>query len=195
MNKSKRAIFLDRDGTINIERNYLFRCEDFAFIPGVPQALRRLQCAGYLLVVVTNQSGVARCYFDLADVEKLHTHLRRLLLDHGVTLDGVYVCPHHPAGVKDNPFSVECDCRKGSPGMLLTAADDLAIDLSRSYMIGDKNSDLEAGYRAGCHPFLVTTDYGNGKPTAVPEYCQGVFAGLAEAAEHILQLDRLETAP
>lgn len=189
MNNSSRAIFLDRDGTINVERNYLYRCEEFAFIPGVPQALRRLQDSGYLLVVVTNQSGVARGYFNLADVEKLHEYMHHLLLEYGVTLDGVYVCPHHPAGVKDNPFSIVCDCRKGLPGMLLTAADDLAIDLSRSYMIGDKESDLEAGYSAGCHPFLVISDDDNGKPATVPRYCQGVFAGLAAAAEHILQSD------
>lgn len=187
MNKQRGAIFLDRDGTINVERNYLSRCEDFSFLPGVPLALKRLQDAGYLLVVVTNQSGVARGYYDMADVEKLHAHMCQQLLDYGVILAGIYVCPHHPDGLKDSPFSVECICRKGQPGMLFDASRDLNIDLSSSYMIGDKNSDLESGYRAGCHPLLVTSGHSGGASADVPDYCHGVFVGLAEVAEYILQ--------
>ena len=195
MNKKRRAIFLDRDGTINVERNYLIHCEDFSFLPRVPQALKRLQDAGYLLVVVTNQSGIARGYYDIIDVEKLHAHMRQRLLDCGVTLAGIYVCPHHPDGLEGSPFSLKCNCRKGQPGMLLDASLDRNIDLSTSYMVGDKNTDIEAGYRAGCHPLLVTSGYSNGTSSEVPDYCQGVFAGLAEVAAHILQQGGLETAP
>lgn len=195
MNKKRRAIFLDRDGTINVERNYLIRCEEFSFLPHVPQALKRLQDAGYLLVVVTNQSGIARGYYDMTDVEKLHNYMYQRLLEYGVTLAGIYVCPHHPDGLEDNPFSVQCACRKGQPGMLLEASRDLNIDLSTSYMIGDKNTDIEAGFRAGCYPLLVTSGYSNGTSAEVPDYCQGVFAGLAEVATYILHESGLETAP
>ncbi len=121
MSSKKRAVFLDRDGTINVERDYLFRVEDFEFIEGAPEAIRSLREAGYLVVVVTNQSGVARGYFGLDDVERLHRHLQRGLARFGTAVDAFYVCPHHPR------FGEECDCRKGSPGMLLRAAEEHRI--------------------------------------------------------------------
>ena len=181
-----RAVFLDRDGTINVEKNYLWRCNDFEFLPGVPQALRRLQDAGFLLVVVTNQSGVARGYYEMADVSRLHDYMIRRLSDFTVTLAGIYVCPHHPDGVPGNPFATECHCRKGEPGMLLQAAEDLGIDLSQSYMIGDKLSDIEAGYRAGCLPVLVASGNDTNR-FEIPEYCRGVFCDLEDAVEYILR--------
>ena len=114
---ARRAVFLDRDGTINVEKDYLYRIKDFEFISGVPQALKRLQDAGFLLVLVTNQSGVARGYYTLEDVEILHDYMRKELSKLGVMLDGIYVCPHHPTlGVE--PFVKDCSCRKGQPGML-----------------------------------------------------------------------------
>jgi len=182
----RRAIFLDRDGTINVEKNYLWRSEDFEFLDGVPQALELLQRAGFLLIVVTNQSGVARGYCTLADIDRLHDYMRRQLALFNLTLAGIYVCPHHPDGAPGGAFTVECSCRKGQPGMLLQAAEDLSIDLSRSYMIGDKLSDIEAGYRAGCSPLLVTSGHDLGS-AEIPDYCTAVFAGLGEAAEFILR--------
>lgn len=155
----RRAVFLDRDGTINVERDYLYRLEDFAFIPGVPQAIKALKAAGYLVIVVTNQSGVARGYFGTAEVERLHTHIQTELAAVGTAIDAFYYCPHHPQqGV--GSYRVDCDCRKGRPGMLLQAARDHAIDLAHSYMIGDKEADVEAGRAAGCTPILVLTGYG-----------------------------------
>lgn len=180
----KRAVFLDRDGTINEEKDYLHRIEDFVFIPGAVEALRRLHHAGFFLVVVTNQSGVARGYFDLSAVERLHRHLEEELARAGARIDAFYLCPHHPEeGVGD--YRIDCDCRKGRPGMLLQAARDHDIDLSSSFMIGDKLSDIEAGKAAGCRSLLVLTGYGNVEEAAVPSDIPR-FPALSQAADYIL---------
>ena len=187
MTDTNKAIFLDRDGTINIDKNYLYHCDEFSFLPGVPQALKRLQDAGYLLVVITNQSGVARGYFEMSDVEALHTHMQEQLLDFGVSLSGVYVCPHYPEGIV-KAFSCECDCRKGKPGMILQAAQDLNINLTQSFMVGDQLSDLEAGYQAGCRPFLLFTESRNKQSLNIPDYCEAVFTSLEEFSNYVLNL-------
>jgi D-glycero-D-manno-heptose 1,7-bisphosphate phosphatase len=148
MAERRRAVFLDRDGVINTEVNYLHRVQDFAFVPGTPAALARLQAAGWALVVVTNQSGIARGYYSEADYQALTEHLRAELARAGVTLDAVLHCPHLPdASVA--AYRGDCDCRKSAPGMLLRAAAALDIDLAASVMVGDKRSDLEAGRAAG----------------------------------------------
>lgn len=154
-----RAVFLDRDGTINVEKEYLHRPEDLEFISGVPQAIRRLNQAGFLVIVVTNQSGVARGYFSVADVHHLHQEMQQRLVDEGAHIDAYYLCPHHPDKGLDE-YRLDCDCRKGKPGMLIQAATEWNIDLSDSYIVGDKDSDLLAGIAAGCCPCLVTTGYG-----------------------------------
>jgi D-glycero-D-manno-heptose 1,7-bisphosphate phosphatase len=188
----RKAVFLDRDGTINEEKNYLHRVEDFAFIPGVPQAIRRLNEAGYLVIVVTNQSGVARGYFELADVEALHAHVKGLLASEQAHIDGFFICPHHPEAGR-GLWRRECDCRKGQPGMLLQAAGELHIDLGRSFMVGDKVADIEAGRRAGCTPLLVLTGYGT---LAVQEIDPSIarFASLVEAVDYILRQEGSEDA-
>ena len=186
LTKLNRAVFLDRDGTINVEKNYLSRCEDFEFLAGVPQALARLRKAGFLLVVVTNQSGVARDYYSLADVDRLHDCMKQQLALLNITLSGIYICPHHPDGVAGGDFTMECSCRKGQPGMLLQAAEDLNIDLTQSYMVGDKLSDIEAGYRAGCSPILVTSGHYTDLAD-IPDYCPNIFAGVGNAVEYILR--------
>ncbi len=183
---ARRAVFLDRDGTINVEKDYLYRIEDFEFIPGVPQALKRLQDAGFLLVVVTNQSGVARGYYALEDVERLHRHMCAELQKYGVILDGIYICPHHPDQGQP-PYNVDCDCRKGKPGMLLQAARDLNIDLAASFMVGDKLTDLEAGHAAGCQSLLVQTGYG-ATPMLPPSLTETrIFAALPSTAAYIVR--------
>jgi len=185
---AKRAVFLDRDGTINVEKNYLIEPSEFEFIPGVPEALKRLQDAGFLLVVVTNQSGVARGYFSLDKVERLHRHLVELLDEQGVAISGVYVCPHHPrSGLGE--YLCECNCRKGKPGMLLQAAKELDIDLSNSFMIGDKWADIEAGEAAGCRAILVRTGYGKQFVDRVKTTGGKVVADLPAAVDQILQAD------
>ena len=153
------AVFLDRDGTINVEKDYLYKVEDFEFIPGVPEAIKSLKDAGFLVIVVSNQSGIGRGYFDEQAVEVLHRHIQEELAGYGTSIDAFYFCPHHPEkGVGD--YKTTCDCRKGEPGMLLQAADEYNIDLENSYMVGDKLADIEAGRRAGCEQVLVLTGYG-----------------------------------
>jgi D-glycero-D-manno-heptose 1,7-bisphosphate phosphatase len=156
----QKAVFLDRDGTINVEKDYLIDPRELAFVPGAPQAIRALNRAGYLVVVVTNQSGIARGYFSVAQVNRLHTHMQNLLQQYAASIDAFYLCPHHPTA-GDGPYTGKCKCRKGEPGMLLAAAQDMHIDLAASYMVGDKVADLEAGFGAGCHPVLVRTGYGD----------------------------------
>lgn len=176
----KRAIFLDRDGTINVEKDYLIAPADLVLLPGVGAALRRGREAGYLLIVVTNQSGVARGYFTATAVEELHDHLQRELLPYGVQIDAFYFCPHHP-----EHGAGPCDCRKGEPGMLLQAARDHHIDLAASWMIGDKRSDVEAGNNAGCRSILVRTGYGEQEGEGLPPATR-IADSLAAAVELIL---------
>lgn len=144
----RKAAFLDRDGVINVDHGYVFRWEDFAFVPGAIDAMRRLQAAGYALVIVTNQSGVARGYYDEADVLRLHDTLREHLAGQGVTLAAIDHCPHLPQATVPR-YACDCACRKPAPGMLLRTAQQLGIDLGASLMFGDKASDVEAGVRAG----------------------------------------------
>jgi D-glycero-D-manno-heptose 1,7-bisphosphate phosphatase len=152
-------VFLDRDGTINVEKEYLHRIEDFEFLPVVPKAIRRLNNAGYSVIVVTNQSGIARGYYGEEDVERLHRHLQSELAGYGAVIDAFYFCPHHPEqGIGD--YKIECGCRKGAPGMLLQAAFDHELDLGSSWMVGDTLVDIEAGLLAGCRSILVLTGHG-----------------------------------
>ena len=159
MTGKRRAVFLDRDGTINVEKSYLHKIDDFEFISGVPEAIKSLKDAGFLVIVVSNQSGIARGYFNEKAVEALNRHIQKELADYGTSIDAFYFCPHHPEkGIGD--YKIVCDCRKGAPGMLLQAAVEHGIDLQRSFMIGDKLADIEAGQRAGCRSVLVLTGYG-----------------------------------
>lgn len=154
----RRAVFLDRDGTINVEREYLYRIEEFEFVAGAPEAVRLLNAAGFFVVVVTNQSGVARGYYSEEDVEILHRHIAFELGKFGARVDAWFYCPHHPQG--RGSYSLPCRCRKPLPGMLIEAARRYDIDLASSVMIGDKLVDIEAGLAAGCRTLLVRTGYG-----------------------------------
>lgn len=178
----RKAVFLDRDGTLNEEVQYLHRPEDFAFIPGAAESVRRLREAGYLAIVVTNQSGVARGYFSEAAVLELHRHIQRELSAAGTAIDAFYFCPHHPDAVKAE-YRRNCDCRKGKPGMLLQAAQDHNLDLGASWMVGDKLADVEAALRAGCRPILVRTGYGRSEE-----------AGLGLLGRRTLVVDDLPAA-
>ena len=157
-----RAVFLDRDGTLNREVNYLADPSQLELLPGVAEGLARLAGDRWLLCVVTNQSGVARGILSEDTLAEIHSRLRELLANEGVSLDWIGHCPHHPEhGTPD--LRRVCNCRKPAPGLLLRAAADLDIDLTRSWMVGDSLRDLEAGRSAGCHSILVGT--GNGANT------------------------------
>jgi len=184
-NTARRAVFLDRDGTINVEKDYLYRVEDFAFLAGAPQAIKSLKDAGFLVIVVTNQSGVARGYFDEADVDRLHRHIQAELARYATAIDAFYVCPHHPQQSADHD-QTPCNCRKGKPGMLLQAAADFDIDLSSSWMVGDKLADVQAGEGAGCRPILVLTGYGSQERLKLDEGRAEICADLIAAANLIL---------
>jgi D-glycero-D-manno-heptose 1,7-bisphosphate phosphatase len=154
----QRAVFLDRDGTINVEKDYLYKIEDFEFIPGAPEAIKSLNQAGFLVVVTTNQSGVARGFYTEDDVMHLHRHIAAELDRYGAHVDVWLYCPHHPSG--RGSYALPCNCRKPLPGMLQEAAARHDIDLEHSTMIGDKLADIEAGEAAGCRTILVRTGYG-----------------------------------
>ncbi len=150
----RRAVFLDRDGTLNVEVNYLHRVADLVLIGGAAQAVKLLNDADYLTIVVTNQAGIARGFFDEEAVHVLHAELKAELAAAGARVDAIYLCPHHP------DFTGVCDCRKPRPGMLRQAALEHSIELSHSWLIGDTWSDIGAGQAAGCRTILVRTGYG-----------------------------------
>ena len=149
----KKAVFLDRDGTLNIDHGYVHKIDDFQFIEGSIDALKALKEMGYLLVLVTNQSGIARGYFSEDQFLQLTEWMDWSLADRGVDLDGIYYCPHHPEGKGE--YKEECECRKPKPGMLMKAAKDFNVDLEKSWMIGDGENDVLAGKNAGCKTVLI----------------------------------------
>lgn len=143
-----KAAFLDRDGVINVDHGYVSQPEQFEFIDGVFDACRHLQQQGYLLIVVTNQSGIGRGYYTEQQFHALTHWMTTQFLTHGITLTDVFFCPHHP--VKANPpYQAECSCRKPAPGMLLAAMEKYRIDPSQSLMLGDKGADIQAADAAG----------------------------------------------
>lgn len=152
------AVFLDRDGTICRERDYLRTIEDIDILPGVPEAIRLANEAGLKVVIISNQSGVARGYFTEATVREINEALLAELKGHGADIAGSYYCPHHIDGIA--PYNIECDCRKPAPGMLFQAANDLDLDISRSAVIGDKYTDVQTGLRLNIPGILVLTGYG-----------------------------------
>jgi D-glycero-D-manno-heptose 1,7-bisphosphate phosphatase len=186
------AVFLDRDGTLIEERGYLDRLDSIEPFPSTPEALRLLKDAGYALVVVTNQAGVARGFFDEPFVQEAHRHLAALLARHGIVLDGYYYCPHHPEGMVDT-YRRACRCRKPGPGMVEQAAADLDLDVARSFVIGDKWLDIELAKNAGARGILVRTGYGGLEGQAPPGVEPlAVVDTLLDAAHEILQRSTLE---
>jgi D-glycero-D-manno-heptose 1,7-bisphosphate phosphatase len=184
----KRAVFLDRDGTINVEKEYLYLAADFEFVPGAAEAIRLLNQAGFMVVVVTNQSGVARGYYTEDDVEQLHRHIDHELERGGAHVDTWLYCPHHPAG--RGSYALPCNCRKPLPGMLRDAAALHDIDLDNSVMIGDKLADIEAGIAAGCRTILVRTGYGAGEEQHVGAQTT-VCDDLLSAVKLLLDLNQI----
>jgi D-glycero-D-manno-heptose 1,7-bisphosphate phosphatase len=171
---SRAAVLLDRDGTLVDPSYYSSRPEQLHLYEDIGLELYRLQRMGFLLVVVTNQPGIAQGDFDEVMVLRMHNYLRDELAKWDVYLDGIYYCPHHPDGVVE-PFAVHCICRKPQPGMLLRAARELDIDLSRSWCVGDTLDDIEAGNRAACRTILVGfgTEMLPVRPLRDPTYVTG----------------------
>jgi D-glycero-D-manno-heptose 1,7-bisphosphate phosphatase len=157
-----KAVFLDRDGTVNEEVGYVNHVERFTLLPRVGEAIRLLNQNGLKTVVITNQSGVARGYFPESLVPLVHQKMQELLKKDGAHLDGIYYCPHHP-DVGAPPYRQKCRCRKPEPGLIEEAVKDLDLDLRSSYMIGDRGVDIEFAHRVGAKGILVLTGYGKGE--------------------------------
>ncbi len=184
-----KVIFLDRDGTLNEEVNYLHRIEDLVLFAGVPEALRRFRDHGFRLVVVTNQAGIARGYYREADVDVLHRHMNEILTPLGAGIDAFYFCPHHPQhGI--GVYRKVCHCRKPDTGMFEKAEERFAVDRSRSWMIGDKLLDLQAGRNYGVRTALVGTGYGAGEREQAEGWYDIYADTLAEAARLITDMDK-----
>ncbi|HOX29274.1 MAG TPA: HAD family hydrolase [bacterium] len=186
---SKRAVFMDRDGTISDEVGYINHVSRFRLLPRTAEAIVRLNSAGVAAVVITNQAGVARGYFPEERIIEVHERMKVLLDEAGARLDGVYYCPHHPRS-GEPPYRADCDCRKPKTGLIDRAAAELDIDPGGSYVVGDKFSDVELAHRAGCKGVLVKTGYGRGeweynreKTKTVPDH---VCEDLLDAVEWIL---------
>ena len=180
----RRAVFLDRDGVINVDTAYCSRIEDFRFVDGVLEAAKALYAAGWLLVVVTNQSGIGRGYYTEVDFRRLTGWMKDVFEKAGAPLADVRFCPHHPdAAVPE--YRCRCNCRTPAPGLILEAAEILGIDLTQSVMVGDKQGDMQAAKAAGIpHRILVGTD-GKTVPETVPE-ATDTARSLTEAAALIL---------
>lgn len=192
MKMPDRAVFLDRDGTINTEVNYLNNIDQLKLIDGTPEAIQILNNMSFRVIVITNQAAVARGFLSEDYLQKINQTLCNMLAEKDAKIDAIYYCPHHPTAGKGR-YLQDCDCRKPRPGMLLQAAKAWQIDLTQSYVIGDKLSDLQAGQAAGCRTIMVLTGYGREHrekiPHAgpVPDYIAG---DLLDAAKWIAQREK-----
>lgn len=184
-----RCVFLDRDGTINEEVNYLSRPHQLRLIAGAAEAIKRIKQAGLRAVIITNQAGVARGYFSEPALQQIHLELIKMLRAQDAHVDAIYYCPHHPtAGI--GVYKIDCNCRKPKPGLLERAARELNLDLRQSFIVGDKPADLKAGEAVGCRTILVRTGYGleSEKGLAGGEFQPDHIADdLLEASRWILQ--------
>ena len=162
---SRRAVFLDRDGTVLEEAGYLDRLERLVFFPFAIDAIRLLNRAGFAVVIITNQSGVGRGMYEEEFVHQAHGVVDERVTAGGGHIDGFYYCPHHPTAEIER-YRKDCNCRKPGPGMLHAAAADLELDLSRSFAVGDKWTDVQAGLAAGAKGILVRTGYGRSSETS-----------------------------
>lgn len=155
-----RAIFFDRDGVLNVDVDYLYEVEKFSWVDGAREAIKLCNDKGCPAIVITNQSGVARGFFTEDDVKILHNFMNDELKKIGAYIDAFYYCPHHPKGIVP-PYNTICDCRKPAPGMILQACRDFNIDVKNSFMIGDRQRDIECGINAGCRESFLFDGKGN----------------------------------
>lgn len=181
-----KAIFLDRDGVINKEKNWIHKKEDLELIKNSAEAIAMLNENGFKVIIITNQPVVARGLCTEEEVQEINDYLKNLLKDKGATVDAVYYCPHHPSAGDNPKYTRECECRKPKPGMILQAQKDLFIDkLEGCFIVGDKMGDLKAGNSVGCKTILVKTGYGgeDGWEDAVPDY---IAEDLYDAVKNII---------
>jgi D-glycero-D-manno-heptose 1,7-bisphosphate phosphatase len=192
MSGGRRAVFIDRDGTISEEVGYVNHVSRYRVFPFAAEAVRALNEAGRLAVLVTNQAGVARGYFEEEMVGAVHAVLAAELERGGARLDAVYYCPHHPT-LGEPPYRLDCDCRKPRPGLIHRAVADLGLDLARCWMVGDRYSDTQLARNAGVRSALVLTGYGRGEfehqSHAWPHRPDLVAENLLEAVREIISTE------
>lgn len=183
-----KAVFLDRDGTINQEVDFLRHPQDVKILPGVAEGLIKLKAAGFALVVISNQSGLARGIFDEEDLTLVQIEIRQQLARQGARLDGAYFCPHHPSEGSVEDLVKECACRKPKPGLILMAASEMGLSLDGSYMIGDRLRDVAAGKAAGLKSILVRTGrhMDDGQPRTPDETPDFIARDFSSATQWIL---------
>ena len=172
-NQKRKAIFLDRDGVLNVEKSYICKPEDLELYPFTASAVAGINRSGYLAVVVSNQSAIARNMCTEKDILKVHAKLEEDLRAENAHLDAIYYCPHYPPqgdGDIITPFTIECNCRKPRTGMFLQANQELDIDVTTSFMVGDSGRDILAGKNAGCTTVGVRTGHGVKNSTVLPDY-------------------------
>jgi len=191
----RRAVFIDRDGTISEEVGYINHPSRFHVFPYAAAAIKQLNDAGWLAIVVTNQAGVARGYFSEDMIQTVHAEMTKELEDGGARLDAVYYCAHHPS-VGEPPYRFDCDCRKPKPGLIAHAARDFNIDLAESWMVGDRYSDVELARNAGVKSMFVLSGYGRGEwehqRSSWTEQPDQVAENLLEAVRVIAAKEDLE---
>ncbi|MGD9034654.1 MAG: HAD family hydrolase [Desulfobacteraceae bacterium] len=158
----KPAVFIDRDGTVNEQLGYINHLSRFVILPGVSEAVRLLNKNNWWAIIVSNQGGVARGYYPIDLVDEIHAFLKSSLKEQGAIIDGIFFCPHHPAGVLPE-YSSECDCRKPETGLIDKAREAFDIDMSNSYVVGDRHVDIELASRLNLKGVLVKTGYGLGE--------------------------------
>ena len=183
----ERAIFLDRDGTIIEDPGYLDSCDKIRFLPGVSEAIKLLNENGFKVIVITNQSGVARGYFTEETLKEINKYICQSLAEQGACIDRVYYCPHHIEGIIEG-YKKDCYCRKPNPGMVEEAVCDFGIDLRKSFVIGDKSIDVETGYRTGCRTILLASEESparEGEMAILPDH---VAPNLCEAVKWLLEV-------
>ena len=184
----ERAVFLDRDGTIIEDVGYLNECSKIKFLPRVSKAIKLLNKNRFKVIVVTNQSGVARGYFTEETVKEINQNIQELLAKQGAFIDKIYYCPHHLEGTIEE-YRKDCLCRKPNPGMIEKAAHEFGIDLKNSFVIGDKRSDVEAGHRVGCKTIFLRRDSSLDKEREITLMSNHIDTDLYEAARWLVKLD------
>jgi D-glycero-D-manno-heptose 1,7-bisphosphate phosphatase len=196
MSGPRRAVFMDRDGTLSPEVGYVNHVSRFSLFPWTVEAIRALNRSGLCAVVVTNQAGVARGYFPESVIHEVHAALQAALAAGGAHLDGLYFCAHHPT-VGEPPYRCDCDCRKPKPGLLTRAATDLGLDLAGSFVVGDRYGDMELAWSVGARGVMVRSGYGLGELTHLaPAWKRRpdlVAEHLLEAVQRILDVVEAES--
>jgi D-glycero-D-manno-heptose 1,7-bisphosphate phosphatase len=187
------AIFIDRDGTINEQMGYVNHLSRFILLPRVAEAIRMLNESGFLALIVSNQAGAARGYFPPSLTEEVNERMKKGLARCGARLDGIYYCPHHPRSVLPE-LRIDCDCRKPRRGLIDQACRDFEVDMSRSFVVGDRCLDIELGFRCGLRGILVKTGYGRGEAEHIlpsrPEKPVYIAEDLYDAVSWILEREK-----